>query len=96
MQFWPSGDEQMCSKHVEAWNRLIVKQKILCIKLANYRDKYTDMHGQQNVKKKKKITSFVCHMRSVFYEFQYYVLLQVICSLFTGECFRLLWDKEIT
>jgi len=24
--------------------------KILCIKLVNYRDKYTEMHGQQSVK----------------------------------------------
>jgi len=27
MQFWPPGDEHMCSKHVETWNKLIVKQK---------------------------------------------------------------------
>ena len=27
MQFWPPDDEHMCSKHVEAWNNLIVKQK---------------------------------------------------------------------
>ena len=27
MQFWPSDDEHMCSKHVEAWNKLILKQK---------------------------------------------------------------------
>jgi len=27
MQFWPPDDEDMCSKHVEAWNKLIVKQK---------------------------------------------------------------------
>ena len=27
MQFWPPDDEHMCSKHVEAWNKLIVKQK---------------------------------------------------------------------
>ena len=27
MQLWPPGDEHMCSKHVEAWNKLIVKQK---------------------------------------------------------------------
>jgi hypothetical protein len=27
MQFWPPADEHMCSKHVEAWNKLIVKQK---------------------------------------------------------------------
>ena len=26
MQFWPPHDEHMCSKHVEAWNKLIVKQ----------------------------------------------------------------------
>jgi len=27
MQFWPHDDEHMCSKHVETWNKLIVKQK---------------------------------------------------------------------
>jgi len=27
MQFWPPDDEHMCSKHVEAWNKLIIKQK---------------------------------------------------------------------
>jgi len=27
MQFWPPDDEHMCSKHMEAWNKLIVKQK---------------------------------------------------------------------
>ena len=26
-QFWPPDDEHMCSKHVAAWNKLIVKQK---------------------------------------------------------------------
>ena len=36
MQFWPPDDEHMCSKHVKAWNKLIVKQKILLIKLVNY------------------------------------------------------------
>ena len=41
MQFWPPDDEHMCSKHVQAWNKLNVKQKycatkILCIKLVNY------------------------------------------------------------
>jgi len=39
----------MCSKHVEAWNKTYVKQ-ILCIKLVECWDKYTEMHGQQNVK----------------------------------------------
>jgi len=27
MQFWPPDDEQMCSKYVEVWTKLIVKQK---------------------------------------------------------------------
>jgi len=27
MQFWTPDDDHMCSKHVEAWNKLIVKQK---------------------------------------------------------------------
>jgi len=27
MQFWPPDEEHMCSKHVEAWNKFIVKQK---------------------------------------------------------------------
>ena len=27
MQFWPPDDEHLCLKHVEAWNKLIVKQK---------------------------------------------------------------------
>ena len=26
MQFWPPDDEHMCSKHIEAWNKPIVKQ----------------------------------------------------------------------
>jgi len=27
MQFWPPDNEHLCSKHVEAWSKLIVKQK---------------------------------------------------------------------
>jgi len=27
MHFWPPDDEHMCSKYVEAWNKLIVKQQ---------------------------------------------------------------------
>jgi len=50
MQFWPPDDEHMCSKHAEAWYKLIVKRN-LCIELVNYWDKYTEMHGQQNVTK---------------------------------------------
>ena len=25
VQFWPPDDEHVCSKHVEAWNKLIIK-----------------------------------------------------------------------
>ena len=25
VQFWPPNDEHVCSKHVEAWNKLIIK-----------------------------------------------------------------------
>jgi len=50
MQFWPPDDEHMCSNHVEAWNKTYCETKILYIKLVNYWDKYTDMHGQHNIK----------------------------------------------
>ena len=58
MQFWPPDDEHMCSKQVEAWNKTYCKTKILCIQLVNYWDKYTEMHGQQNVKKKDMLFTF--------------------------------------
>jgi len=45
MQFWPPVDEYMCSKHVKAWNKLIVKQKFCTSSWL-----ITEMHGQQNVK----------------------------------------------
>ena len=32
---------------------------MLCIKLVNCLDKYTEMHGQQNVKKLKKNTNYI-------------------------------------
>ena len=25
VQFWPPDDEHMCSKHVEAWDKLVIK-----------------------------------------------------------------------
>ena len=38
IQFWPPDDEPVCSKHVEAWNKLIVKQ-ILCINVVDIKKK---------------------------------------------------------
>jgi len=52
MKFWPPDDKHVCSKHVEAWNKRIVKQKI-CASSWLITEIYTEMHGQQNVKKKK-------------------------------------------
>ena len=50
IQFWPPDDEHMCSKHVEAWNKLIIKfSASTCLILRN---KYIAMHGQQNIKNK--------------------------------------------
>jgi len=31
IQFWPPDDEHMCSKHVEAWHKLIVKQNFCAL-----------------------------------------------------------------
>ena len=39
MQFWPPNDEHMCSKHVQAWNKLIVKQKFCASNKINKSDK---------------------------------------------------------
>ena len=50
MQFWPPDDEHMCSKHVEAWNKLTVKQKFCASSWLITEIKHTEMHGQQNVK----------------------------------------------
>jgi hypothetical protein len=48
IQFSPPDDEHMCSKHVEAWNKLIIKfSASSCLILRN---KYIEMHGQQNIK----------------------------------------------
>ena len=40
----------MCSKHVEAWDKLIIK--FSAPRWLILRNKYTEMHGQQNIKKK--------------------------------------------
>jgi len=45
IQFWPPDDEHMCSNNVEAWNKLIVKQKFCASSWL-----ITEMHGHQNVK----------------------------------------------
>ena len=46
--------EYMCSKHVETWNKLIVKQKFCTSSWL-----ITEMHGQQKVKKINNYSVFV-------------------------------------
>ena len=48
IQFCPTDDEHMCSKHVEAWNKLNIKFSASSwLILIN---KYIEMHGQENIK----------------------------------------------
>ena len=50
-------DEHMCSKHVEAWNKLIIKFSASSwLILIN---KYIEMHGQQNIKKEIYIKKYI-------------------------------------
>ena len=44
-----TDDEHMWSKHVEAWNKLIIKFSASSWLIL--RNKYIEMHGQQNIKK---------------------------------------------
>ena len=49
VQFCPPDDEHVCSKHVEAWNKRIIKfSASSCLIFIN---KYIEMHGQHNIKK---------------------------------------------
>ena len=52
----------------------LLENKILCIKLVNYLDKYTEMHSQQNIKKKKKFSK--CYV-SARYDVLTVVLLKI-------------------
>ena len=47
IQFYPPDDEHICSKHVEAWNKLIIKFSAWSWLIL--RNKYIEMHGQQNI-----------------------------------------------
>ena len=55
VQFCPPDDEHMCSKHVEAWNKLIIKFSASSWLILINKD--TEMHGQQNI----KIIEFSCN-----------------------------------
>jgi len=50
MQFLPPDDEHMCSKHVEAYNKLIVKQKFCASSWLITKTNPTDMFSRKNVR----------------------------------------------
>ena len=54
MQIWPPDDEHMCSKHVEVWNKLIVKQKF-CASSWLISEINILKCSQQNIKKVLKL-----------------------------------------
>ena len=54
IQFCPPDDEHMCSKHAEAWNKLIIKFSASSWLIL--RNKYIEMHGQQNIKIRYRVT----------------------------------------
>ena len=53
-QFWPPDDELICSKHVEAWNKLIVKQKFCASRLLITEINILRSTVSKTLKKKKK------------------------------------------
>ena len=61
IQFCPPDDEHMSSKHVEAWNKLIIKFSASSWLIL--RNKYIEMHGQQNIK--NWITYQIIQLKSV-------------------------------
>ena len=57
IQFCPPDDEHICSKHVEAWNKLI--KEFSASSWLILINKYIEIHGQENIKKKN--TYFCVH-----------------------------------
>ena len=59
MQFWPPDDEHMRSKHVEAWNKLIVKQKFYASSWL-ITEIYWDARSAKRQKQKCLVKFFSC------------------------------------
>ena len=71
IQFCPPDDEHMCSKHVEDWNKLIIKFRASSwLILIN---KCIEMHGQQNIKKNTQVcftttqAMYILHKKPAIY-----------------------------
>jgi len=50
IQFWPLDDEHVCLKHVEAWNKPIVKEEFCASSWLITKTNPTDMFSKRNVK----------------------------------------------
>ena len=76
IQFCPPDDEHMCSKRVEAWNKLIIKFSASSWSIL--RNKYIEMHGQQNIKKK---IHFLCNaLKLEFWKMCYRYMCILSCT----------------
>jgi len=55
MQFWPPDNEHMVLETCSGMKWTYCETNILCTKLVNYWDKYTEMHVRQNAKSEPKV-----------------------------------------
>ena len=54
-------DGQIAARNMQRIE-LNIHEKELCVKLVIYKD-YTEMHGQQNIKKKQEVDLKLCRLR---------------------------------
>jgi len=105
MQFWPrDDDEHMCSKHVEAWNKLIVKQKFCASSwLISEINTLRCTVSKTSKKKKKsmlfshvtqdaliKIACFFSPQSNAIHHFRILYLVQLVSSHLISSCPMLL------
>ena len=50
MQFWPPDDEHMCSKHVEAWNKILLWNKFCASSWLNTETNYELLSNCKKIK----------------------------------------------
>ena len=80
--------EHMCSKHVEAWNKFIIKFSASSWLMLN---KYIEMHGQQYIKITMRCFSKSFSTREFAFKLITHNLHNIICyetHCFVSACFR--------
>ena len=102
IQFCLPDDEHICSKHVEAWNKLI---KFSASSWLILRNKYIEMHGQQNIKIWYKCIYFnTCTAHSLLFFIitnkytinttKLYITRVFPCKISTPTCFDILCHHQ--